>query len=255
MPAVAIGIKLGPKILKLAKTLKVGKVGLFAASAGAYSYLFTWQFAALILLMLFVHESGHIWAMKRCGIKTRGIYFIPFLGGVAMADEQFPSRRDEAYIAIMGPLWGLVLVVLAAIAYLVTENPFFAAAVSWMALVNLFNLLPINPLDGGRIIKSISYSIHSHLGFLLLVLGVVASGFLAFKVGFGLFVFLLIVGVIELLFEYFAERKGEMLPAMDIPEVGVSALSYVLVVSALFWAMAWAAAVPGAELAMEIMKG
>lgn len=85
---VALVIKVGPKMVgvlaKLAKGLKVGKVGLVGISLASYAYMFTWEFAAMIMLMLFVHESGHIWAMKRCGIKTKGIYFLPFVGGVAV---------------------------------------------------------------------------------------------------------------------------------------------------------------------------
>ena len=105
--------KLGAKVVqvlaKLVKGLKVGKVGLAGASLASYAYMFTWEFAAMIIFMLFVHESGHIWAMKRCGVKTKGIYFLPFVGGVAVADEEFPSRGAEVFIAIMGPIWGFEL--------------------------------------------------------------------------------------------------------------------------------------------------
>jgi len=203
---IALAIKTGPKFVaifgKLAKGLKVGKVGLAAASVGAYSWMFTWQFALVICFMLFVHESGHVWAMKRCGIKTRGFYFIPFVGGAAIAEEDFPSRKVEVYVAIMGPIWGLALSALTGVIYMMTGHPFFAAAASWMALINLFNLLPINPLDGGRIFKSVAYSLHSQLGFIFLIIGLALTvvGFLYLKMG--LFLLLLIVGAIELLFEY-----------------------------------------------------
>jgi Zn-dependent protease len=209
-------VKLGPKLIgglmKLAKGLKVGKLGLAGASLASYAYMFTWEFAALILFMLFVHESGHIWAMKRCGIKTKGIYFIPFVGGAAVAEEAFPSRGAEVFVAIMGPLWGFVLAFFTGILYSATLNPLFAAAASWMAMVNLFNLLPINPLDGGRIMKSIAYSVSSTTGYVFLALGVIASGFLAAKVGLGLFLFLLVVGVLDLIFEF--NRRTEH-PAMN----------------------------------------
>lgn len=252
----ALAIKVGPKIIgvlaKLAKGLKVGKVGLAGASLASYAYMFTLEFAAMILLMLFVHESGHVWAMKRCGVKTQGIYFLPFVGGAAVADEEFPSRGAEVFIAIMGPIWGFALALLAGLVYVATENPLFAAAASWMAMVNLFNLLPINPLDGGRIMKSIAYSVHSRIGLVFLFMGILASGFLAFKVGLGLFVILLIVGVLELVFEY--KRRTEH-PAMNGVMIFSSAIAYVSVAGVLWSLMAYMEHVPGAAAAMELLKG
>lgn len=203
-------VKLGPKIgtiaLKLLKGLKVGKVGFATASLAAYSYMFTWQFAALILFMLFVHESGHIWAMKRCGMHTKGIYFIPFFGAAAVTDEEFKTRNDESFIAIMGPIWGLGLAMLAGVIYYMTESPFFAAVSSWYAMINLFNLIPINPLDGGRITKSIAFSLHSRLGHVIMIAGLILAGFLAFKMKIGLFVLLLIIGSMELFGELFGNK-------------------------------------------------
>jgi len=98
-----LGGKAALALLTLAKTVKFGQAALFGISAAAYSLLFSWQFAVLILVSLFIHEGGHIWAMRQCGMRTRGIYFIPFLGGVALADESFPSRGAEVFVAIMGP--------------------------------------------------------------------------------------------------------------------------------------------------------
>lgn len=207
----ALAIKLGPKILgfglKLLKGLKAGKGIMAAASLGAYSYLFTWQFAVLILLMLFVHESGHIWAMKKCGMRTKGIYFIPFLGAAAVTDEEFKTRNDEQFIAIMGPIWGLGLSMLAVVAYGVTENPFFAAVASWWAMINLFNLIPMNPLDGGRIAKSIAFSLHSFLGHVFLIVGFAVSLYIAIVYQIGLFGFLVVVGGVELFAELFSKKR------------------------------------------------
>jgi len=252
----ALAIKVGPKVVtvlsKLVKGLKVGKVGLAGASMASYAYMFTWEFAAMIMFMLFVHESGHIWAMKRCGVKTKGIYFLPFVGGAAVADEEFPSRGAEVFIAIMGPIWGFALALLTGLVYVATENPLFAAAASWMAMVNLFNLLPINPLDGGRIMKSIAYSVHSRVGLVFLAIGIVASGFLAFKVGLGLFVFLLIVGGLELVFEY--KRRTEH-PAMNGAAIFGSAIAYASVAGVLWGLMAYMEHIPGAAAAMELLKG
>lgn len=210
---IALGLKLGPKVFglftKILKSTKAVKVGLAGASLGSYAVLFTWEFAIMICVMLFVHESGHVWAMKKCGVKTRGFYFIPFLGGAAVADEAFPSRKAEVFIALMGPLWGLALSVFVAGIYLVTDNPLFAASASWMAMINLFNLLPINPLDGGRVFKSIAFSVHDLLGFLFLGLGIAACMVAVVMMKMGLFLFILIIGTVEVILEYGRYRKGE----------------------------------------------
>ena len=206
-----IGSKLLSVIIKLAKVLKVGKAGLAIGSAVSYAYLFTWEFAIMIMTLLLVHEYGHIWAMKRCGLKTKGIYFIPFLGAAAVSEEMFKSRRDEAYVAIMGPIFGLALSGVAIIIYLITHNSLFAAAAGWMAMVNLFNLLPINPLDGGRIMKSITFSLSSRLGFYFLLVGILVSMALTLWAGIFLFLILLIVATLELVYEYRTRNEDEII--------------------------------------------
>lgn len=200
---IALAIKIGTKLLPtFAKVAKVGKTGLAIGAVTSYAYLFTWQFAIMLVILLFVHESGHIWAMKRCGMKTKGIYLLPFFGAVAVADDMFKSRKDEAYIAIMGPIWGFGISLATVGIYFITNDALFAAAAGWMALINLFNLLPISPLDGGRIVKSITFSLHTKIGFIFLAIGLVISTILMIWAGLILFIILLFIGSFEFLFEY-----------------------------------------------------
>ncbi len=196
-----IGFKLFSVLIKMVKALKVGKIGLATGSAASYAYLMSWEFALVIMVSLFFHEYGHIWAMKRCGMKTRGMYFIPFIGAAAVPDEMFPSRKAEVYIAMMGPVWGLFLSMITAFVYLISHNAFFGAVAGFMATINLFNLLPINPLDGGRVFKSIAFSIHSKVGVLFLIFGFIFCVYLSYATGLVLFLILLIVGALELLGE------------------------------------------------------
>lgn len=276
-----IGSKMLPIITKLVKTLKVGKMSLAVGSMATYAYIFTWQFAAMVMVLLFVHESGHIWAMKRCGLKTKGIYFVPLLGAAAVSDEMFKSRRDETYIAIMGPIWGFGVSVLTALIYFITNNALFAAAAGWMALINLFNLLPINPLDGGRIVKSISFSIDSRIGFIFLIVGIVMSVILTFLVGLILFSILLLIACLELFFEYrmhsrkkeldeyiqelpdnvpgienhpdYSELKARIgylsMPPMTRKGILASTISYVIVVGVLWALMSYMSHIPEVEVA------
>jgi len=219
---VALGlilVKVGGKLLlvfgKLAKMLKLGKVGLAAASLAGYSYLFTWQFALLLMFAIGFHEYGHVWAMRRRGIPTKGFYFLPLIGGAAVAEKAFPSDEAESFVGIMGPLWGLALVVVALAGYLLTENVYFGAAAAWMALINLFNLLPINPLDGGRVLKSIGYSIHSRLGIIIMALGLVAGLVAMYWIKSGLFAFILIIGGLDLFAELRRHRSLDHSPLTD----------------------------------------
>jgi len=96
-------LSLGLKLLKSAKAVKVLLVG---ASVAAYSWLFSIQFALLIILCLVIHEYGHIRAMKYFGMKTKGIYLIPFVGGAAVGESNLNTRWQNVVISIMGPVFG-----------------------------------------------------------------------------------------------------------------------------------------------------
>lgn len=210
-----VGGKLAVVAAKLAKMFKVGKVGLAAASLASYSYLYTWQFALLIMVAIGWHECGHVWAMRRRGIPTKGFYFIPLIGGAAVAEKEFGSDEAESFVAIMGPVWGLALVVVAMAGYLVTGHPYFGAAAAWMSLLNLLNLLPINPLDGGRILKSIGFSIHSRLGIIIMVLGLVAGFVAMIWLKSGLFALIICVGGAELYLELNKRRVRKYTPLTE----------------------------------------
>src|SRR6185295_8797951 len=99
---VAACAKVGGKLLaivgKVAKSLKVAKVGLAAASLGGWALLTTWQFALLIVVSISFHEYGHCWAMRHLGMKTKGFYLLPFVGGAAVPDSDFPSESALAYV-------------------------------------------------------------------------------------------------------------------------------------------------------------
>lgn len=198
----ALFAKIGGKVLSfLGKAFKLTKVGFAAASFAGYALLFSWKFALLLMIAVGFHESGHVWAMKRMGIKTKGFYFIPFVGGAAIAEESYRSYGENAFISIMGPIWGMLMAFGAAIAYWVTGNPLWAAAGAWMSTLNLFNLLPITPLDGGQLVRSIAFSIHKNLGVLFLAVSLLGAGFVMWKLHIGLFVLILAIGALELFLE------------------------------------------------------
>ena len=202
-----LAVKFTTKIMSV--SVKITKIALAGVSLAAYTYMFSWEFALMIMAQLLIHEYGHIWAMKRTGIKTKGIFFIPFVGGAAVASEDFKSRNDEVFVALMGPVFGFFCAGGMLALYYATNNPMYAAGASWMAMINLFNLLPINPLDGGRVMKSIAFSLHSTVGLIFLVLGIIASGFLAFYAHMWIFIFVIILSSLELGIEFFYKSKDK----------------------------------------------
>jgi Zn-dependent protease len=225
---------LGLKLLKSAKVIKV----LFAAgSLAAYSWLFSIEFAIALILCLVFHEYGHIKAMKYFGLKTKGIYLIPFVGGLALSDDKINTRWQDIVISIMGPFFGLILSIACLIGYWLTDIEILAGLAVFNALLNLFNMLPVLPLDGGHVLKSIAFSINSKIGLVACVLGAVLGIYISYHFGLALLGFLLAIGSIEIFFEYKRRHLSDLLPLNRYAQI-VSALWYVLTVgglSAIIW--------------------
>jgi Zn-dependent protease len=195
--------KLVPKLLKF---VKFGKLALAGGFIGAYSFLFSWQFAVLLFLTIYIHEWGHLITMRRAGLKTRGIYMLPFVGGVALAGERFPTQKAESYIAMGGPVMGLGMAAIALVLYVTTHQELFIHSALWIAVINLFNLIPIYPLDGGRVTKSVTVSLHGGFGRFMLVLMGIAGIIVAYWYGIGLLGFLGGLTLFESVLTWFKSR-------------------------------------------------
>ncbi|HEY7724460.1 MAG TPA: site-2 protease family protein, partial [Anaeromyxobacteraceae bacterium] len=166
---------------------------------------------------LFVHEYGHVHAMRRTGMRVRGMYFIPFLGALAVTEDEFTSRRQQAYVALNGPLWGSALALLPAAAYAAGGDPQWAAVASWWAIINLFNLLPIAPLDGGRVMQAFAFSYSSTLGLAVSVAGLVGAVALGTALGFSLIWLVAALGAVELFSEAQARVGARALRLLPEP--------------------------------------
>ncbi|WP_428848420.1 site-2 protease family protein [Shewanella kaireitica] len=243
---------LGFKLLKSAKVIKVVLAG---ASVAAYSWLFSFQFALALIACLVFHEYGHIRAMKYFGMKTKGIYLIPFMGGLALSDEKINTRWQDVVISIMGPTFGLFMSIAALIAYWVTGNIFFAGLAAFNALLNLFNLLPILPLDGGHILKSISFSMNSVMGLVACIAGAAVGVYISYSLGLALLGFLLLIGSAEIVFEWKTRHQSHLLPLDRYGQI-FSAVWYFLTVGCLI-GIIWYFAGSGDDmlaLPLEILK-
>ncbi|WP_404341498.1 site-2 protease family protein [Pseudoalteromonas mariniglutinosa] len=215
---------------KLFKSAKVVKVALAGASVAGYAWLFTFEFALMLIACLVIHEYGHVRAMQYFGIKTKGFYLIPFVGGLAVSDDKITTRWQDVVISLMGPAFGLITSVLGVVLYYATEMEIFAGVAVLSALLNLFNLLPILPLDGGHVLKSISFSMRSWLGLSVCLLGVLFGLWLSYTFGLMLLVFFLFIGALEIVFEWRGRHYSHLLP-LDKYGQGFSAVMYALVVA------------------------
>lgn len=126
-----------------------------------------WAAAALLVVGVGFHEMSHLWAAKRMGLKTKGFYLVPFMGGVAFIGGPYKTYSQQAFVVLLGPVGGGLLALVTAGAYYLTGIPFLAAAGYWMCWLNLFNLLPLSFMDGGQLMGTISYSINRTLGMVL----------------------------------------------------------------------------------------
>ncbi|HET9594902.1 MAG TPA: site-2 protease family protein [Anaeromyxobacteraceae bacterium] len=221
----AVLAKLGSKLVAGAgkvgagalKAVKTANVGWAAASVATWSLLFSWKFALALMLQLFIHEYGHVHAMRRTGMKVRGLYFVPLLGALAVTEDAFTSRRQQAYVALNGPLWGSLAALAPAGLFLATGDPMWGTIAAFWALVNLFNLLPIAPLDGGRVLQAFAFSYSSGLGVELSVLGLAAAVALAAALGFSVVWLVALLGALELASESQARAGARALRLLPDP--------------------------------------
>jgi Zn-dependent protease len=119
-------------------------------SVAAYSLWFGWWFAVGFVVLLFVHEMGHVIALRREGIKASAPMFIPFMGAVITSKSLGENALAEARVGLAGPILGTVGAAMCLLVGEALNSDFFRALAYIGFFLNLFNLLPIVPLDGGR---------------------------------------------------------------------------------------------------------
>lgn len=125
-----------------------------ALTYASFSYLFDGVFAAYLLLILLIHEAGHALAMRWVGLPVQGIYFVPFMGGVAVAAAPHTSESERGFVALMGPGVSLITTALFLLAGALTGEHTFNQLAFVSAILNGLNLAPVLPLDGGHVMES-----------------------------------------------------------------------------------------------------
>jgi Zn-dependent protease len=177
-------IVLLPVLKFLPLFLKTGGTMIF--SIWIYALAWGWPFAVGFVVLIFVHECGHLIVAKKFGLKVSAPMFIPFMGAFIALKEAPRNAWMEAWVGIGGPLLGTLGAGASQVLYLLTGNPIFRALAYTGFFLNLFNLMPIGPLDGGRIVTALSpwlwvaglvilgAMIFLHFNFLLLLILIVS---------------------------------------------------------------------------------
>jgi Zn-dependent protease len=123
---------------------------------GVYWEVWGWPFALGVVLAIYVHEMGHVAALCRFGFKASAPVFIPGIGAFVRLQQRPANAQENSRIGLAGPIWGLGATIAFYLAHLGTGWNILAAIAQFSAWVNLFNLIPIWQLDGGRGFSSLS---------------------------------------------------------------------------------------------------
>ena len=147
----------GKAILLLLPKLKIFTTSAsMLVSIGAYSLIWGWTFAIGFVLLLLLHEIGHVIQLRREGIEASAPMFIPFMGAVVAAKSMGDNAAAEARVGLAGPVLGSLACCIPLAIWQLTGNEYWQALAFVGFFLNLFNLLPVLPLDGGRAMAALS---------------------------------------------------------------------------------------------------
>ena len=135
-------------------------LGLSLVALASFAVLWGWQEALLIAGIIILHELGHAVAMLLVGIPVKGIYLVPFFGGAAIAAAPYRREGQIGFVALMGPALSLLPTAAFLFAAQQTGDSSLIKATELSAIINLVNLVPILPLDGGHVLKAALVSLN-----------------------------------------------------------------------------------------------
>jgi Zn-dependent protease len=136
--------------LALIKIKAVTTLGTMFVSIAAYALAFGWPFAVGFVLLLFIHEMGHVFQLRREGVEASAPVFIPFVGAVIAVESLGKDAAAEARVGLAGPILGTAATLVPLAIWLATGSDLWRALAYIGFFINLINLLPVLPLDGGR---------------------------------------------------------------------------------------------------------
>ncbi len=161
-------VSLGSRVLRRSMVCVIGLVAMLTlgptaamaismlVSLAVYALAFGLKFAIGFVLLLLAHELGHVIASRAVGLGVTSPVFVPFIGAVIRLKQAPVNAKMEANVAIGGPALGTLSALVCLVFYLWTDSILLLVIAYTACLLNLFNLIPCDPLDGGRIAVAIS---------------------------------------------------------------------------------------------------
>ncbi|HEX5527165.1 MAG TPA: site-2 protease family protein [Solirubrobacterales bacterium] len=150
IPLAVLAGKAKVLLLALIKIKAVTTLGTMFVSVAAYSLVFGWPFAVGFVLLLLIHETGHVIQLRREGVDASAPVFIPFLGALITAKSLGKDSAAEARVGLAGPVLGTIGTLIPLAIWLATGSDLWRALAYVGFFINLINLMPVLPLDGGR---------------------------------------------------------------------------------------------------------
>jgi len=146
----------GKYILGALKLTKFASLGSMLLTVGAYTAFFGFPYAVGMTSLILIHESGHALVMKKLGIPFSPMVFIPFMGAAVAMRKRPKDAYEEALVAFGGPVLGSIGALGAAGAAHAMDSPLLFALADFGFMINMFNLIPLGSMDGGRICGAVS---------------------------------------------------------------------------------------------------
>jgi len=143
-------------VLVALKLTKFTSMASMLASMGVYSLIFGWPYAVGFVSLIAVHESGHAAVMRYYGIPFSPMVFVPFVGAAVQMERSAADAYEEAVVALGGPVLGGAAAIATGFAGVALDSQLLVALADAGIVLNMFNLLPIGMLDGGRIAGALS---------------------------------------------------------------------------------------------------
>ena len=194
-----------------------------------YTISFNFYISVSLVTAIILHELGHFCAAKKLKLSVQGCYLIPYVGGALILSDDYQSYKQQAIVALAGPISGTILATILYIVYVITGNLHLGSLLYIVSVINICNLLPLSPLDGGQVIYSIISSFSNKMGLWWKSISILVMFFILFKINISISIVTLLLFVPNILnnvLTLFNRIENQSLKRMTASEAGIILLSY-----------------------------
>jgi Zn-dependent protease len=183
-----------------------------------YTISFNFYISVSLVIAIILHELGHFCAAKKLKLSVQGCYLIPYVGGALILSDSYQSYKQQAIVALAGPISGCLLAGTIGIAYRFTGNLYLGSLLYIVSVINICNLLPLSPLDGGQVIYSIISSFSNKMGVWWKSISILVMFIILFKINvtISIITFLLFIpNILNVVLTLFNRIENESLEKMS----------------------------------------